>query len=464
MNTIKKNFSYNVIYQMLVIIIPLITAPYISRVIGTEGTGIYSYTYSIVHYFVLFAMLGINNYGNRIIAKSKKNKEELSKNFINLYLVQALTTIIITLAYITYIILFNNKYISIALAQILYLFAALFDISWFFFGLEKFRITVTRNIIIKIITTICIFIFVKSKNDLILYVLIMAVSSFINQVYLWLFVKKEIVFVRPTFKEMKKHLKPNLILFIPVIAVSLYKMMDKIMLGNMSNMSEVGIYEYAERIQSMPQGIINALGTVMLPRISALVSNGEKEKSMEYLDKSMRFVLMLSIPICFGIIVVAPNFVELFLGEDFIKTGNVLQCLIITIVFISWANVIRTQYLIPNEKDKEFILSVLLGAIVNLILNVMLIPIYQSIGAAIATIFAEFAVMIYQTIVVRKKINITKYLSYLAIYTIKGAIMFICVFLIQYMIRDKILLTVVQVILRNTNLCYLKHENCLSRV
>lgn len=446
-SSVKSNFIYNTVYQILILILPLITAPYISRVIGAEGNGIYSYTYSIVQYFVLFAMLGLSNYGNRTIAKCRDDKKKLSKEFFSIYAMQLMTSVLMIILYLGYITIFDNQYYIYALIQTIYLASTCFDITWFFYGLEKFKLTVTRNIIIRVISAICIFVFVKDKDDLVIYTFLMVGSTLISQLSLWPFLKNEIKFVKPKFKEIIKHLKPNFILFIPVIAVSIYKLMDKIMLGNMTNVQNVAYYEYAERIINIPTSIITALGTVMLPRISNLLAKGEKNQIKFYMDKSMEYMMFLSIPICLGLIVVAPEFVPIYLGNEFVTTGSIIQYLAVTLIFVSWANVIRTQYLIPKEKDKIYIISVILGAIVNFVINMILIPRLQTIGASIGTIFAEFTVMFVQTIAVRKELEIKKYVIYVAKFLVSAIIMTIIIVGIKYIIDNKYLVVIMQIII-----------------
>ena len=299
MSNVKKNFIYNIMYQILVMILPLITAPYIARVLGTEGVGIYSYTYSVAYYFVLFAMLGLNNYGNRQVAKVRDDKDKLSKTFISIYCMQLITSAIMILCYIIYLMFFIKENLNIAIIQIIYLISTAFDINWFFFGLEKFKLTVTRNTIIKILTVICVFIFVKTRDDLYKYTLIMSIGTLISQLMIWPFVKKSVKFVKISIKDIFKHIKPCLILFIPVIAVSLYKIMDKVMIGNMSTMEQVGLYENSEKIVNILTALITALGTVMLPKISNLLANGEKEKSKQYIEKSMEFTIISSVTTIF---------------------------------------------------------------------------------------------------------------------------------------------------------------------
>lgn len=424
MSQIKKNFIYNVLYQILILILPLVTVPYISRILGVRGVGIYSYTYSIVSYFILIAMLGINNYGNRTIAKVRDDKEKLSKTFISIYSIQLFMSTIMLVLYLIYALVFEHNYFSITLIQVIALIATFFDINWFFFGLEKFKITVTRSTLLKILSLILIFMFVKTKNDLWIYTLIMTISTLVSQLILLPFLLKEIKFIKVTKKDVIPHIKPCLILFIPVVAVSLYKVMDKIMLGLLANVNEVGYYEQAEKIVSLPIGIVTALGTVMLPRISNLVSKGDNSKVLEYIEKSIKFMMFLAFPICLGLIGISSDFVPIFLGNAFNKSSVLIYYLSITIIFISFANIIRTAYLIPKEKDKVFITSVVLGAIVNLIINILLIPRFLSIGACIGTIFAELFVMMYQVLCVRKELNIKKYIIDIIPFFIKSMIMF----------------------------------------
>lgn len=428
MSNIKKNFMYNVVYQILVLIMPIVTAPYISRVLGAEKVGIYSYTYSIVYYFMLFSMLGLNNYGNRQIAKVKDNKDELDKNFWSIYALQICTSSIMIIMYTGYLILGLSSNNEIALIQIIYLISCAFDINWFFFGMEKFKLTVIRNTIIKILTCLSVFLFVKQKDDLYIYAIIMSMGTLISQLMLWPFLKKLIKFRKVKFgQDIKQHLKPCLILFVPVIAVSLYKIMDKIMLGNMTNMNQVGLYESSEKITNMIIGIITSLGIVMLPRMSNLIANGKIEKGKQYIEKSIIFTMFISSALSFGIMAISDIFVVWFFGKEFSDSGIILKWLAITGIFISIANVIRTQYLIPMEKDKSYIISVSLGALVNIIANLILIPKYKAVGAAVGTVIAEFSVMMYQIIDVRKELDIFRYLKRGIKYIITGFIMYILV-------------------------------------
>lgn len=431
MKSIKKNFMYNVAYQILLILLPLITTPYISRVLGSDGVGTYAYTYTIANYFMLAAMLGVKNYGNRSIAAVRDNKELLGKTFWQIYGLQFWCSIIVLAAYLIFVFVFEKDYRTIALIQGIYVFSGLLDISWFFFGMEEFKITVVRNIVVRLISLACIFIFVRSSADLWKYTLIMTMGIFCSQGYLWFYIRRFVNWCRPNRKDMQKHLRAELVLFIPIIAVSLYKMMDKIMLGQMSTITQVGYYESSEKILNIPLGVITALGTVMLPRMSNLAAKGKIEESRKYIYNSMIFAMFLASAMMFGIAGIAEDFVPLFLGEGYLSCIGLLHVMAPTIPFMAWANVIRTQYLIPNREDRSYIISVILGAVVNLVVNSMLIPRMAAMGAVIGTVCAEGSVCVCQTLMVRKKLDILRYIKDTLLYFVIGAGMLIVILILQ---------------------------------
>lgn len=447
MNNPKKNFIYNIIYQILILIIPLVTAPYLSRTIGAKGVGTYSYTYSIVNYFMLLTLLGVNNYGNRSIAKVRDNKDRLSKTFWSIFSIQLIMGISMSIFYFTYVLIFDNEYKSIAFIQSLFIISAMIDINWFFFGMEEFKKTITRNTFVKIGNALLIITLVKNSNDVWKYTLIMSGMTCLSQIILWSFLKKYIKFVKPKWSDIKKHIKPNLVLFIPVIAVSLYKIMDKIMLGLISSVSEVGFYENAEKIVNLPLTLITALGTVMLPRMSNLTAKGDNKKVKEYIKKSEKFVMFMSLPMFCGLIAIGYHFAPLFFGNEFQKTGILIMLLSSTLPFISFANVLRTQYLIPREEDKIYIKSVFLGALTNFIMNSIFIYNYGSIGACFGTITAEFAVMFYQAIAIRKELPIKEYVINALPFLIRALIMLLIIYLFNYIEIDYLLRIMIQVML-----------------
>lgn len=446
MNSVKKNFIYNIVYQLLVMVIPLITAPYLARVIGSAGVGTYSYTYSIVYYFMMITMLGVNNYGNRSIAKARNEKHQLSKTFWGIYLFQLALGLLMLVLYLGFTFFFEVKYTKIALIQSLFILSAILDINWFYFGLEKFKITITRNAVLKILSVILIFTFVRHSDDLWKYTLIMSGTTVLSQLVLWTVIRKEIDLVKISIQDIVQHIKPNLILFIPVIAVSLYKMMDKIMLGYLVNVTEVGYYENAEKIMNIPQTFIAALGTVMLPRMSSMVSEGNRKEMNSYIEKSIDFIMFLSFGMCFALISVGYHFAPWYFGAEFQKTGILIMMLAVTLPFVSFANVIRTQYLIPVEKDKEYVISVQLGAVVNFVINLMLIPAMASTGACVGTILAEVSVMGYQTFAVRKELDIRCYLKNSIPFLLKSIVMFVVMYAFNYLEMKSIYRLLLQVL------------------
>lgn len=445
--SIKKNIFYNITYQILTMIIPLITTPYIARVIGAKGVGIQSYSMAIVNYFILFSMLGLNNYGNRSIAIVRNDKKKLNRVFWEIYSMQFLVSLLMILLYFSYVCYFITDNKIIFILQGINLFATMLDINWLFFGLEKFKITVTRNLIIKMTSVICIFVFVKGAEDLWIYVLISAVSVLLSQIILWIILFRYINLVKIRIKDILVHVKPNLILFIPIAAVSIYKVMDKIMLGKMAGMNQVGYYENTEKIINIPNGIIIALGTVMLPRISNLMGRGHYEKSEKYMRLSMLFAMFISIGSMFGLIGVTDVFIPIFLGKDFTECIRLTNIISITIIFIAWSNVLRTQYLIPKKKDNIYIVSTILGGIINLVINLLLINKYGVIGAAVGTIIAEFTVAFYQTIKIKNDINIYVYLKEISVFLIPGIIMLILIKIIGYYTNLNIITALIQVVI-----------------
>ena len=292
--SVKKNFIYNIIYQILILIIPLLCAPYLARTLGSDGIGTYSYAYSIVYYFMIFTLLGVENYGSRMIAKNSNDIKKKSRTFFEIYAFQCLCGSLLLIFYLLFCIFLNFQSKNVFLVETFFIVSALFDINWFFFGIEKFKATITRNIVVKLLSLVLIFVFIKGPNDLIKYAFIMSFSTFLSQILLFPFLKGEIVFVRIHLSDLKKHIVPNLKLFIPVIAVSIFKMIDKVMIGSFSTMNEVGFYENAEKIIKVPISLISALGVVMMPRITNLLANNDSEKVRLYIDKSIKFINFLS--------------------------------------------------------------------------------------------------------------------------------------------------------------------------
>lgn len=423
---LKKNLFFSFSYEVLQYILPLITTPYLSRVLGAEGVGTYSFHYSIAYYFFMFAKLGLSNYGNRSIAEVSDSKEKVSSTFCSIYLMQLFSCIVMVLAYLCYCIIGKNTNVC-ACILLIYVCSSLLDINWLYFGLEKFQLTVTRNIVIKLLSVIAIFIFVKDKSDVAIYTFILSICPFLSNSILWLKIKKYISFKKVSFSEVVKHIKPNLLLFIPIIAINVYKMMDKTMLGLISDYDYVGYYDNSEKILNIPSSLISAIGSVMLPRITNLIANNESEKEQAYFDKTLIFTAFFSSLMCFGVMGVSKEFVLWYLGDDFLYCSRILMVIMPSSLFLALANVVRTQIIIPHKKDKIYVWSVCLGAAVNLVFNIMFISKYQAVGAGFATILAELTVFIIQVVYTRHMIKNIKAFIVIIPFYIFG--IFICFFL-----------------------------------
>ena len=430
---LRVNLIYNLGYQIFAIVLPLITAPYVSRVLGADNIGRYSYIQACANYFFLFAMLGVSNYGNRTVASVRDDKEKLEKTFWEIYVFQFCVGGAVCLAYLIYCTYMVKQDNLIAYIQFFYVASGCLGINWLMFGLEQFKLITIRNIIIRIGMTLSIFIFVQDHGDLPVYTAIIALGNLISVLAIWPFVLKYIRFRLPNISRIVKHIKPNLLLFFPVVAVSFYNIMDKLMLGVMSTKIEVGFYTYAENITQIPNTLILAFDNVMLPRMANLYAAGQKEKALSLMDSVMMFAMMAAAAMSFGLAGIAPIFAPWFYGIEFARCGLFITLLCPIIIFKGWAGALRTQYIIPNKKDTVYLVSLTLGSIINLFVNYILIPKFQGVGAIIGTIAAEFMVAFIQFFMLRKEIPIKKYIANGVSFCLIGLIMYVIIHMISNM-------------------------------
>ena len=316
------------------------------------------------------------------------------------------------------------------------------DISWFYQGMENFRKTALRNIVVKIISVISIFVFIKNGNDVSKYILIYVLTTLLGNASLWIGIKKHIVKMK--FKELQiwKQLKPTIALFIPQIAIQIYTVLDKTMIGAITNnMSEVGYYEQTQKVIKIILTIITSLGTVMMPRIAKCFADGEYDKIKEYMKNTFGFVYLLAFPMIFGIIAVSDSFVPIFFGDGYDKVKILIKAMSPTILFIGLSYITGTQYLLSTKKQKQYTISVICGATINAILNFILIKRLDSLGAVIATVIAEFTVMAVQLYYIRKEFDFKEIIKSSRSYILSSLIMFaICMALGRIIKDDKILI------------------------
>lgn len=439
-----RNYLYNAGYQIFVLIIPFITIPYISRVFGVKGVGINAYTNSIIQYFILFGSIGISLYGNRTIAFTRDNKRELSKNFWEITFLRFVTLSIAYLFFLFFLIVVN-EYQLLYIYQSILIIATAFDISWFFMGIEDFKKIILRNIIIKLISLIAIFLFVKTKNDVGIYILILSLSTLFGNLSLWFYLMN--IVNKPIIKDIKifKHLPHVVQLFIPQAATQVYLVLNKTMLGMILGVESAGYYENADKIVKIVLSIVTAVGTVMLPRVANTFSKGDLEKVKKYLYQSFSFVSFISTPLSLGLIAIAPTFSIWFLGEDFAVTGELIRILAFVIILIGWSNVLGTQYLLPTNQTKYYTISVSLGALTNIILNVSLITTIGIKGAVLATVSAETVVVVTQFYFTRKQLSIKLLFGDSWKYGVASIIMYTVIRPITHYVHNKPLQLSIQV-------------------
>lgn len=422
---VLKNYLWNLSYQLFVLILPLITIPYVSRVIGPEGIGVNAYTNSIVQYFILLGSLGFTLYGNREIAYARGDKQKVSNIFLSIFLIRLLTMGISIALFLCFALLKNDVYLLIQIGSLI---GAALDISWFFMGMENFKVTVLRSLLVKIVSVICIFTFVKSERDLGIYIAILAFSTLLGNLTMFPYLKKYITV--PKLKELNpvKHLKSALILFIPQVSINVYIVLNKTMLGIMSGVTAVGFYDNSDKIVKLVLTLVTSLGVVMLPHISSAFSKKNYEIVYKTISNSMDFVLFLSTPLMFGLAAIASKFAIFFFGADYTSVGPLIMCQSISLVFMSISNVIGTQYLLPSKRNKEYTTAVTLGAIINLICNFPLIYLLGPLGAVISSVFSELGVVLFELKVLKREMEIVPLFNELWKFILLGSAVFIVVF------------------------------------
>lgn len=420
---IRKNFLFSSAYQLLTIITPIITTPYLSRVIGAEGNGIFSFTQSIVNYFVLFAVLGMSSYGVRAVAECGDDISTRSDVFWNAFAMTCVTGSLVVVAYALYVVLIGQQYLLLYVIWGLWVVGSVIDISWLFFGVQTFSIPTAGNFITKICSLALILGLVRSPEDVWAYVLAISGANFLNSVMPWFFVRRYVDPVRPTWSHMVSHLRPTLVLFVPVIAISIYSILDKVMLGLFTTVEQVGFFDYAEKISKMPLSLITALGSAVLPRMSQIISAGHIEEGKHLVGTTMWFMLGCAFALCFGIVGVAPSFCPAFFGPGFDDCVPLMSVLAFVIPTICITNVIGNQYMLPCHRDSEYTISVSVGAAVNVIANLFAIPMWGAMGAALSSVMSEVSVMLVQNWYVRNDLDLAAYAYDSLPFAIAGVIM-----------------------------------------
>ncbi|TGD17359.1 flippase [Levilactobacillus suantsaiihabitans] len=443
---VLKNYLWNVFYQIFAILVPFITIPYISRVLGPSGVGINSYTNSVVQYFILFGSVGVGFYGNRQIAFVRDDKEALSATFWEI-LVMRTVTLSISLVFYIIFSLFYVKYTPFLLAQSILIIAAMADISWLFMGIENFKVTVLRNVIVKIISVAAIFIFVKNHGDTLLYIVIITISTLIGSLTMFPYLRFYIKKPRLTINGILKHLWPSIVLFVPQIAIQIYVVLNKTMLGNMISTDASGFYDNSDKVVRMIIAVVTATGTVLLPHIANRFSKEGLAGTHRIFQFSFDFVSFISVPLCFGLAAVANKFSILFFGPGFGVLGSLMMIESLAALFISWDNAIGMQYLIPTQQTRAYTFAVSVGAAINVLFNIPLILLYGVQGSMIATVCSELGVTACMLFSIRKQMKIRSLFDNVPKYLFSGLIMFIVVYLVDRKLSTTWMSLIIEVII-----------------
>lgn len=444
---VAKNYVYNITYQILIVIVPLITTPYISRVLRPTGVGIYSYTYTIATAFSLVAGLGINTYGQRQVAYYQNDKEIRSIIFWELFLLRVIITTFCLLIYFILCYVYK-EYTYYLLLNCFIIIAVILDISWFYQGLEQFGSVAIKNIMIKIFTLVFCFILVRDSNDVDIYISINSLSFLFSNLFLFFNLKKYIYPIKIRQLNIKRHIIHVLAFFLPLIATHLYSQLDKLLLGILTNdIDENGFYEQARKIVSLVVSIISALNSVMFSRISNLYKEGEKNKIIEWYKVTYKIILLLLCPMATGLYFVSDNFVGWFLGDGYTKVISLLKLSSILIPFMSIGNFVGLQFLCPMNLQSKMTIIYFFSAVINFILNIIFIPKYLAIGALCSSICAEFLSCILQVYLLKKSEYSFKMTDGIDKYILSSICMAIGLLILNTTSLSGIMLTIIQIIL-----------------
>lgn len=463
---VVKNYLYNLMYQLVTILLPIVTIPYISRMLGPDGLGKYSLTNTYAQYFVLFGMIGLGMYCSREIAYVRDDKNKLSKTFWELNFLRVITmgtSFILYTLFCIYVIKPQDKIISNI--QGLILLSSLFDISWLFIGLEDFKKVSIRNTIVKVVGVCLVFIFVKNKSQVWLYALILGGTQLIGQIIMWFDIPKYIKFTFPKKEALIRHLSFSMKLFIPQIAINVYTMLDKVMLGNLANEAEVGMYDNSQKIIKIAITIVTTLASVTIPKMANLYKNGQVKEFSKNVYRSFSFVSFLAFPMAFGLVGICRNFIPWFYGPGFERIEPMFYFGSWLMITLAWSSIVGTQVLISMKRDKQFTIAVTTGAVMNVIFNFMLIKKFGGVGTTISSVIAEFTGMFIMVFFVRDIVNSKKLFKSVPKYFISAFIMFVVVFNVGNLVSQTILGTVIQVIVGVTAylsiMLIIKDENLL---
>lgn len=423
---IIKNYLWNVSYQLLIIIVPIILIPYVNKCLGPTGVGINSYTNAFAQIFVIIGDLGVTNYGSKTIAEYKSNKKVISKIFWEISLMRFITLLISCSIFLS-CVLIQHQYIKFYLIQGLIIIASIFDVSWFFMGMENFKIIAFRNFFVKILTVILIFSLVKNRHDLTIYIFIMSLSLLFGNLVVAPSLRKYVKFVKISILGVLKHLKYSVIFFIPQISMQIYQTFYKFLIGKLINVKSVGFFDSSDKIMNVVLTIISALAEVVLPHISNIAFNDSRYKAKSFFYKYFDWVLIISIPMTAGVAAISLKFAPWFFGIKFLKVGPLMMIESLTI-FIIGISLALSSYFMSTNQVGAYNISVILGAIVSMTLGLYLMLRFGLTGSMWGTVLTELFISSYELIILRHQLLIKKLFRNAKFYLISASLMFFVVF------------------------------------
>ena len=407
--SIKANYLYDAAYQLLALMTPFLTTPYLSRVFKADGIGTISFVNSIVQYFMVFSSLGIYAYGRREVSYLQDDRSARSRLFWNLEALAVINVSVCMSAFLILTYIYADENYVLYLVHGLNITNAAFDIGWLFAGMEEFRVLALRSMAVRVLNIALIFVFVKSRADMAVYLLMGALFMIAGHVVL--FFRLPEYADAPDWKSIRPFhgIKTILALFLPNIAAEIYTVLDKTMLGLFTSGGfENGYYESALKISKITMMAMLSMSNVMIPRMGYLFGKNDMHTVREYMYRSYRFVFFLGVPVCLGLIGISDNFVPWFFGEGYIKTAGLLKITGFLVLAIGISSATGTQYLIPARRQGVFTLTLTLGALVNFCMNLVFIPLLGSYGAAGASVIAESVIAMSQLYVVRKELSLRR--------------------------------------------------------
>lgn len=417
--SLKKNFAYKGLLTVATPIMGMITFPYISRVLGVENVGLVNFVDNTISYFLLFATMGIGTLGVRAIAQDKRNALELNRTFSNILGLNLIFTIGVLIIFNLSILLtpgFREYSELLYIGNAKILFSSLL-IEWFYNGIENFKYITLRSLIIRLIYVISIFLFIKQEEDFKIYFLLTIGITVINATINILYSRKFVQIV-PKYLVSSRFLKENINLGIYAIMTSMYLTFNVMFLGLRTDNIEVGYYTSAYKIYHLILSIYSAFSSVMMPRMSAIAKEENTYQFYNLIDKSINFIAIFSMPIIPCCCIMAPEIIYLLCGEGYEGAVLPMRIILLALLPVGLAHVIAMQVLIPQQQDKVLLKASILGATVSIVMNILLIDKFQSIGSAVVLLISESILTVTYLLYIRKhkiiKINTIPFVKYFA--------------------------------------------------